>query len=138
MKANTSRRGLIALGSTALIIALVVFMVGRLPPPYDTDLSRLGEGRPAAVIIHDHNTVDSIVLMQHLDELRAEYEPALLLLLADFHRPDGRAFAERYDLPRASLTLFDARGEQVQTYTRHREREDLVRFLEQYGRPLMP
>jgi hypothetical protein len=137
MKANTSRRSLTALGITAVIIALVVFMLGRLPPPYDTDLSRLGEGRAAAVIIHDHNTVDSIVLMQHLDELRAGYEPALLLLLADFHRPDGRAFAERHDLPRASLTLFDARGEQVQTYARHREREDLVRFLEQYARPLM-
>ena len=137
MKANTRRRSLVALSSLALIIALVVFMAGRLPPPYDTDLSRVGEGRPAAVIIHDHNTVDSIVLMQHLDDLRATYEPALLLLLADFHRPDGRRFAEQYDLPRASLTLFDARGELVQTYARHREREDLVRFLEQYARPLM-
>lgn len=123
--------------SVVVVIAVVVFMLSRLPAVYDTDLSRIGAGIPAAVLVHDHNTVDSIVLMQDLDRVRSDYEPALVLLLADFHHPEGRAFAQRHDLPRASLTLFDARGELVAIYDRHRERGDLVGFLEQQARPLM-
>lgn len=130
------RRAIIG-ATVIIIIAVVVFMLSRLPAVYDTDLSRIGGGLPAAVLVHDHNTVDSIVLMQDLDRLRSDYEPALALLLADFHHPDGRAFAQRHDLPRASLTLFDARGELVAIYDRHRERADLVGFLEQQARPLM-
>lgn len=130
------RRAIIG-ASVVVVIAVVVFMLSRLPAVYDTNLSRIGTGLPAAVLVHDHNTVDSIVLMQDLDRVRGDYEPALALLLADFHHPDGRAFAQRHDLPRASLTLFDARGELVAIYDRHRERGDLTGFLEQHARPLM-
>jgi hypothetical protein len=130
-------RRLIGLATVVVTIALVAFMLSRLPPPYDTDLSKVGAGQVAAVVVHDHNTVDSIVLMDDLNELRSDYEPALALLIANFHHPDGRGFADLHDLPRASITIFDGQGGQVATYDRHRNRADLVDFLEQHARPLM-
>ncbi len=130
-------RKLIAFGTIVLTIAVVVFMLSRLPPPYDTDLAKVGAGQVAAVVVHDHNTVDSIVLMDDLNEIRRDWEPSLVLVMANFHHPDGRAFADRYALPRASLSIFDGRGELIATYARHRDREALVSFLEQQARPLM-
>ena len=130
-------RKLVALGVILLTLGLVVFMLSRLPPPYDTDLAKVGAGGVAAVVVHDHNTVDSIVLMDDLNDLRRQYEPALTLLVANFHHPDGRAFADRHGLPRASLTVFDGQGTLISTYDRHRDRAELVEFLEQYARPLM-
>lgn len=130
-------RKLIAVGTVVLTIAVVVFMLSRLPPPYDTDLQRVGAGQVAAVVVHDHNTVDSIILMDDLNAIRREWEPALALLLANFHHPDGHSFAARHDLPRASMSIFDGHGELIATYDRHRDREALVAFLEQHARPLM-
>ena len=130
-------RKLIGLGTVLVIVAIVAFMLSRLPPPYDTDLSKVGTGQVAAVVVHDHNTVDSIVLMDDLNDIRRDWEPALALLIANFHHPDGRSFAERHGLPRASLSVFDGRGELVATYDRHRDRAALVAFLDQHARPLM-
>ncbi len=99
------------------IIAAVVLMLRLLPAGYDTDLSRVGAGQAAAVLIHDPNIVQSGNLMHAVDRVRGDFEPALAFLVADQNLGDGAAFAARHGLPIATLAVFDGDGTLIGVYS---------------------
>lgn len=92
-------------------------LIALMPRGYETDLARIGQGRPAAVLVHDAQYVASLELMESVNRLRDDFEPKVLFLLADLQLPHGRAFAAAHSANFDALILFDADGRRVAVHS---------------------
>jgi hypothetical protein len=96
-----------------LLLLLVATVMMNLPHGYSDDLSRIGKGQAAVVLVRDKNAVQSFDLMNVLDGIRDKYAGRVEFLLTDFDTPEGRAFIIANNAARATLALFDADGKLV-------------------------
>ena len=117
-----------------VIIALLALFVALMPRGYDTDLTRIGKGQPTAVLTHDPGFLASVELMEGVNGLRKDFEPATLFLVADFGTPQGRTFAEEQSVSFGILVLFDAQGRHLASYSGRADAAGLRLFLEQHRR----
>jgi hypothetical protein len=113
------------------ILAVIALAVALLPSGYDTDVSQVGQGRPAVVLVHDHGLVQSMELMAAVDAVRNEFEPETLIIVANPHHPAGEAFVEAHALPPVALVLFDAEGRIVDRFAGSPDPASVRRFLAQ-------
>lgn len=98
-------------GGLLLLFAAAAAM--NLPRGYSDDLSRIGKGQAAVVLIRDKNAVPSFDLIRVLDSLRDKYAGKVEFLLTDFDTPEGRAFIAANHAAPVTLVLFDAGGNPV-------------------------
>lgn len=98
-------------GGLFLLFAAAAAM--NLPRGYSDDLSRIGQGKAAVVLIRDKNAVQSFDLMGAMDGVRGQYSGAVEFLLTDFNTPQGREFIEANNASKATLVLLDADGKFV-------------------------
>lgn len=101
-------------GMLALLVAIVVV---NLPRGFSDDLSRIGKGKAAVVLVRDKNAVESMDLMNLLDSIRGQYAGRVEFLLTDYDTPEGRAFIAANSTAPITLVLFDAGGKQVKVLT---------------------
>jgi hypothetical protein len=94
-------------------VLLAVVAVMNLPRGYSDDLSRIGKGQAAVVLVRDKNAVQSFDLMNVLEGIRDKYAGQVEFLLTDFDTPEGRAFITANNAARVTLVLFDANGKPV-------------------------
>ncbi len=99
---------LVVIGSVATLISL-------LPRGYSQDISLIGKGENAVVLVHDHNKLASLETMNALNTLRGEYEGHVKFLVADIFTRKGKGFAEKYDTPFTALVFFAPNGERLKT-----------------------
>lgn len=85
-----------------------------LPQPYPADLSRIGQGRPALVMVFDPELVVSGDQAAELDAARDSLEPHMEVLVANAGRPDAGRLIARYDARPGMLLRFDAEGELIE------------------------
>jgi len=95
---------------SGLLLALAAFIVMSLPRGYSDDLSPIGKGKPAVVLIRDKNAVQSFDLIDVMNSIRDEYTGKVEFLLTDFDTRQGQVFAETHHATRATLVLLDANG----------------------------
>lgn len=112
-----------------LVILLGALLITMMPRGYDSDLARIGQGQPAAVLVHDPQFLASADLMQSIDGLRRDFEPEVLFLVADLNVPEGRRFAEEHSADFGTLVLFDADGRRLATHAGHTGEAVLREFL---------
>jgi hypothetical protein len=93
-----------------LLLLFAAAAAMNLPRGYSDDLSRIGKGHAAVVLIRDKNAVASFDLIQIMDGLRGKYAGRVEFLLTDFDTPEGRAFIAANKVAPATLVLFDASG----------------------------
>ena len=117
-----------------VVSAVLVLFVALMPRGYDSDLTRIGKGQPTAVLTHDPGFLASAELMEGVNGLRKDFEPATLFLVADFGTPQGRRFAEEQSVSFGVLVLFDAHGRRLASYFDRAEEAGLRLFLEQHRR----
>ncbi|MBI3479415.1 MAG: hypothetical protein HY016_03525 [Nitrosomonadales bacterium] len=98
-------------GGILLLIAAAAAM--NLPRGYSDDLSRIGKGKAAVVLVHNKNSPESIGLMQVLDEVRGGYGGKIEFLLTEPNTPEGSAFMKANNAPQVSLALFNAHGDLI-------------------------
>ncbi|MCK5769591.1 hypothetical protein [Algiphilus sp.] len=98
----------------ALLGALAAVIWWLLPQPYPSDLSRIGEGRPALVLIFDPELVISGEQSAELDAVRDSLEPVMEVLVAHTGRTDAARFIARHDAHPGMLLRFDAGGELIE------------------------
>ena len=96
-----------------LVIMMAATVVLNLPRGYSDDLSRIGKGHAAVVLVRDRNAVESLDLMKVLNDIRNQYDGRVEFLLTDFDTPEGRAFIAANHAARVTLVLFDASGKLV-------------------------
>lgn len=106
LKHNLAAIVLIVGGMTALIWSL-------LPPSYSMDLSQIGRGKPAVVLVYDAGDMSSIKLMENFNPIRGNYDDAIHFLVADVNTPSGGQYAEAKGLSAATTVFYSASGEPV-------------------------
>ncbi|MFK7745558.1 MAG: thioredoxin family protein [Roseobacter sp.] len=80
------------------------------------DLTRVGQGAPTIVQIHDPKCPTCTALQkQTRAAMKLFSECGLVYLVADIKTQEGGAFAARYGVPHVTLLLFDGQGERLRT-----------------------
>ncbi|MEX0310253.1 MAG: hypothetical protein AB3N17_08395 [Tateyamaria sp.] len=75
------------------------------------DLSRVGNGDPTIVQIHDPQCATCTALQKQTRRALRQFDDCgLTYLVADITTPDGAAFARRFNAPHVTLLLFDKQG----------------------------
>ena len=103
----------IKLAVAAMILLFVGISVMNLPRGYSDNLSMLGKGKAAVVLIRDKNAVESFDMLDVMDSLRDQYSGKVDFLLTDFNTSQGKAFMEASGSDRTNLVLADAKGQPV-------------------------
>lgn len=104
------------------------YFAGRVMAGIDeADLSKLGNGRPAIVQIHDPQCPSCRALQRQARlALEAFAEDDFEYLVANIATPEGRAFADRHGVGHVTLMLFDHRGRVRDVIQGQRTSEALV------------
>jgi hypothetical protein len=90
-------------------IALITFSIGAVlglgyvitlvaVKPVSTDLSVVGQGRPALVLAYENFSPTGGEALERLRAIRADYEDRLDIVVADLGTPQGKVFANRHRL----------------------------------------
>lgn len=95
------------------------------------DLTRLGQGQPSVVQIHDPMCSLCTELQRNTRRaLRCFDDEALLYLVASIRTEDGAHFAARHALPSVTLVLLDGAGEVAEVLQGVRPRDELKPHFE--------
>ena len=98
-------------GGILLLFATTVAM--NLPRGYSDDLSRIGKGKVALVLVRDKFAVQSFDLQEVMNGIRDQYSGQVEFLLTDSDTPEGRAFITANNAARVTLVVLDANGKMV-------------------------
>jgi hypothetical protein len=95
-----------------LAVVALVFVTGwmLMPTPISTDLSQVGQGRPAVVLAYENFSPSGGEALTRINAVRGDYEDRIVFALADLGTPDGQAFANRYALHDALAVVLTADG----------------------------
>jgi hypothetical protein len=96
-----------------LSLLLVATVIMNLPRGYSDDLTRIGKGKAAVVLIRDKSAVQSFDLMEVMNGIRDHYSDKAEFLLTDFNTPEGRAFMTANDATKVTVVVFDANGNKL-------------------------
>lgn len=108
------RRWLKPVAVTLFLAAVAAFVWQQLPSgAYPTDLSRIGQGRPAVVLAYDSNFSGGMSVMALMNEIRADHEPRVDFLVAHLGMADAREFAQRHGVVDGTVLLFAGDGRRV-------------------------
>ena len=109
-----SKRGpWIKLGVVALDMLFIGVAIMSLPKGYSDDLSMLGKGKVAIVLIRDKNAVESFEMQNVMDSLRELYSGKIEFLLTDFNTSQGKEFMAISGSDRTDLVLVNSKGQPV-------------------------
>lgn len=91
------------------------------------DLSRVGQGKPVIVQVHDPSCPTCTALQrQTRNALREFGECDLVYLIADINTPEGQAFAVQHGVGNVTLLLFDGQGGLQNTVQGMRSKDQLM------------
>lgn len=91
------------------------------------DLSRMGQGKPTVVQVHDPQCPTCTALQKQTRQALKEFgECDLVYLIADINTPEGQAFALRYGVGNVTLLLFDGAGGLRQTVQGMQSKDQLM------------
>jgi hypothetical protein len=96
-----------------LLLLLVATLIMNLPRGYSDDLTRIGKGKAAVVLVRDKSAVQSFDLMEVMNGIRDHYSDKAEFLLTDFNTPEGRAFMTANGAAKVTVVVFDAKGNKV-------------------------
>ncbi len=103
-----------AIRSTLITLAIigVVLAVGvmLLPRGFSDDTSKIGRGKPVAVLTHDKNTVYSQRLMELMNTVRDDYAGRVEFVVVELESAKDRAFLQQQRVNSAMLLLFGPDG----------------------------
>ena len=135
---ETSRRRFLGLMKTGAIGVAAVGGLGWLvrdqfmATAAEYDLTRIGQGTPKVVQIHDPQCPSCAALQR---EARAAVETfdedEICLLVANIRTAKGSAFAASHGVGHVTLLLFDGAGRRVAVLEGRRQRDELMQRFKQ-------
>ncbi|MEP1768709.1 MAG: hypothetical protein ABJJ53_18980 [Sulfitobacter sp.] len=92
----------------------------------ERDLTKIGQGVPAVVQIHDPSCPLCNALQRETRKaLAGMKDGAPVYIIADLTQTEGAVFAQHNNVQHVTLMLFDAQGNRVDTLTGTRTRKEL-------------
>jgi hypothetical protein len=121
------------LTTIAIVLALAVVVIRHLPTSgYDSDVTRVGQGRPAIVLVFENFAAPSVEAMALFDRVRGDYADRVDFLVADVGTPRGQEFVAGHQVHPGSVLTFRGDGTLVragflvdEAALRERLRQDL-------------
>ena len=139
-----TRRNVLRWGRNGAIAAVVIGGAGYVGTGWyreylaEHDLTRLGQGKPAVVQVHDPQCPICLALQHETRAAMKQFgECDFLYLVADIKQEKGAAFAARHNVPHVTLLLLDGEGAVKQVLRGPRQQAELATILathfETYG-----
>jgi hypothetical protein len=100
--------------SLLALAALGYSVTGGFVKPMSTDLSVIGQGKPVLVLAYENFSPVGGDALNRLKQVRSDYESRLDFVVADLGTPQGRAFANRYQLVDGRAVFLQQDGQAVQ------------------------
>lgn len=100
---------MLAILITVLVLGIFWLGVSNLPRGYSRDLSQIGQGKNVAVLVHDHNLMGSVELMETLNKVRPDFT-TVEFVVADLTTPEAQAFATNNNVGSVTLVFFAPDG----------------------------
>ena len=116
-----------ALSALALVGYLLTMGAGR---PIGTDLSIIGQGKPALVLAYENYSPDGGEALNRLRQIRGDYDSQLDFIVADIGTPQGRAFSIRHQLVDGKAVFLKKDGQPLQIMNIPAEEKELRSSLE--------
>ncbi|ANB01752.1 hypothetical protein [Ectothiorhodospira sp. BSL-9] len=119
---------------TPLILVVAGALIwSQLPKgAYPTDLSRIGDGRPALVVTYDASYMTGMQVLELMDRIRDEYRDEVEFLVANLGTPDGRDLATRFRVNDGAVVLFRSDGQPVQVLQSPRHEQVLRDAMQEH------
>ncbi len=113
-------------------VGVAGFLWSQLPSgAYPTDLSRIGDGRPAVVLAHDANYGGGMAVMELMNDIRGDYAEEVEFLVAHLGMADAQEFASRHAARDGTVLLFAGDGSRVGVLHQPRSTGELRQALVQ-------
>jgi hypothetical protein len=106
---------------------LVLMGVGK---PISTDLSVIGQGKPALVLAYENYSLAGGDALNRLRQVKSDYDSRLDFVVADLGTPQGLAFANRYQLIDGQAIFLKQDGKPLQVTSIPADERELRRRLE--------
>jgi hypothetical protein len=124
---NTGIRTLIIVATTVLIGAVLWLLLPK--GSFSNDLTRVGQGKPALVMLREVHVMGGDQVMEQMQLIHAEFQDSVEFLVVHTGQPDGQAFAADHNISDGSLVLFDAQGHVLGRSARPESPDALRQFL---------
>lgn len=98
------------LAMAVFAVAVLGIAIMALPRGFDTDLAKIGAGKPALVFVYDPNLMVSNQQTREMDALREALGDTVHFLIADVGRPEAQPLMQRHQAERTHLMLFAPDG----------------------------
>ncbi len=96
-----------------IIVGFAILAWTLLPTAFSTDLDRVGQGKPAIVLIYDMENGNSLDLMKGYNAIRHDYEHWVDFFVADVESPKGIAFIRAHKATPGSAIYYSGDGEKL-------------------------
>lgn len=117
-KVDSQKRNFLTIARNSLIGLAIVGGAGGVlaysanSTMHEQDLTRLGQGTPMVVQVHDPNCPVCQRLQRETKAALGSFSDSQLdYVVANIKSPKGKSFAEKYSVPHITLLLFDGHGE---------------------------
>lgn len=117
----------------AVLVALAgggYFLATGAGKPIGTDLSVVGQGKPALVLAYENYSPTGGEALNRLRKVQSDFESRLEFAVADLGTPQGRAFAERYKVNNAYALFLSQDGQPLQVTAIPADEQELRNHLE--------
>lgn len=129
---STRARLVRVLVTLACLVAVATILWQLLPKAaFSSDLSQVGQGRPALVMLREVNFVGGDRVIEHMLEIYPDYEQNMVFLVVHTGNPTGQNFAAEHGVTDGDLVLFDAEGNAQSQLSQPSGVNDIRQFLQQ-------
>ncbi|MCY6380769.1 thioredoxin domain-containing protein [Hoeflea prorocentri] len=114
--------GVVAVGGVG-----VFFVQNVRSSMHEHDLSRITNGKPTVVQIHDPQCTMCLALQKQARRALNQFDDNEIdYVVANIRTNEGRALADQYGVPHVTLLLFDEKGEHKSTLRGQRQSRELA------------
>ena len=119
---SAARTTLLVILGVCAFFAVAVML---LPKGFSDDLTKIGQGMPAVVLVHDKGSMGSLNLMDLLNKVRSDYSDKVEFIVVNINSQEGKMFREQQNIDGVNLVLFSHRGIQRGTLANSNDEAEL-------------
>ncbi|MBL1275403.1 MAG: hypothetical protein COB30_004900 [Ectothiorhodospiraceae bacterium] len=93
---------------------VLAFML--LPKGFNDDVTQIGKGKAAAVLMHDKGSMKSLDLMTLLNTVRSDYTDKIDFFVINVNVKKGETFRQKQDVGTMIIVLFSPDGRKLGTF----------------------
>lgn len=120
----------IIIASIITVLVLGYFLAISGGKPIGSDLTIIGQGRPALVLAYENYSPTGGDALNRLRRVRSDYDSRIDFVVADLGTPDGSAFASRHSLFDGQAVFLKQDGHALQATSIPADEQELRNLLE--------